>query len=64
MSWQDVDPELLAHLEATCTPRQLEALRLKHEGYGHRRIARILGISTAAVRDRLDSAARNLKENA
>jgi hypothetical protein len=39
-----------------CTDKQVEALKLKAVGLGVRRIARVLEISTAAARNRLDGA--------
>lgn len=62
MTWANLDPAFRHMLETVCTDKQLEVLKLKQEGYGHRRIARILGISTAAVRARLDSAARRIQD--
>lgn len=51
-----------------CTDKQLEALELYRLGYGYRRIARALGVSTGTARDRVEGAVlkiRNVKkENA
>ncbi len=44
-SWVDL-------VEAVCTPRQRDVLLLKAHGYGNRRIARILGVSVSAIRQR------------
>jgi hypothetical protein len=44
-----------------CTDKQVEALKLKAIGLGVRRIARVLGISTAAAKGRLDGAELNLR---
>jgi hypothetical protein len=43
-----------------CTEKQVEALKLKAVGLGVRRIARVLGISTAAAKGRLDGAELNI----
>ena len=56
MRWEAVDPELRAKIEQRCTAKQVDALRLRAHGYGARRIARILGISPAAVKDRVQAA--------
>ena len=42
------------------TPAELQAVTMQDLGYGYRWIARHLGISTTAVRDRLDRAAQKI----
>jgi DNA-binding NarL/FixJ family response regulator len=44
------------------TERQQQVADLKNRGYGVRRIARILGISTSAVRDHLDAIERRTRK--
>lgn len=56
MSWSSVDPDMRKIIERTCTAKQIEALKLKADGFGLRRIAQVLGITKEAVRSRLDSA--------
>lgn len=51
----------LATARRVCTPKQIEALELINQGYGPRRIARILGISKQAVNDRIENARRKIK---
>lgn len=43
------------------TPRQYEALRLAHEGYGSKRIALMLGIDPSSARERVRVGARKLR---
>lgn len=54
--WSTVPPEVREVAERVCTPAQLEALKLVGEGYGYKRAARMLGVTTGAVRDRLNGA--------
>ena len=42
------------------TPAEREAVTLHELGHGYRSIARILGIATTTVRDRLDRAAARI----
>lgn len=51
MSWEALDPEFRAIAERVCTERQLDVLRLKSRGAGWQRIAQILGLSKATVRE-------------
>lgn len=62
MSWSTLSPETRELIERVCTPKEVEALRLKAAGYGTRRMAIALGISRAAVRERLASAARKVAQ--
>lgn len=57
---ESVAPDLRALAERVLTPAQLEAYKLVARGYGRRRISVILGISTSAVRDRVNAAERKL----
>lgn len=54
------DPRLAAIAAAVCTPAELEAWRLETRGMSQRAISAALGISRAAVRDRLENAARKI----
>jgi DNA-binding CsgD family transcriptional regulator len=54
------DTQILALAERVCTAKQLEALRLVAQGYGTRRIARVLDITPQAVTARLDGARRRI----
>jgi DNA-binding CsgD family transcriptional regulator len=47
-------------ISEVCTPKQIEALKLKASGLGCRRIARVLDVSTTSVRDRLQGAERRI----
>jgi DNA-binding CsgD family transcriptional regulator len=60
VSWSTLSPEMRELAERVCTPKELEALKLKASGYGRRRIAIVIGISETAVRDRLRSGERKL----
>lgn len=65
MSWDTLTPTVRTIAETTLTQRQLEVLKL-HLGIrdirpmGYRRIALVLGISVATVREHLDAAERKL----
>jgi DNA-binding CsgD family transcriptional regulator len=62
----DTDPAAMTEAEfwdaatTTCTPKELQALKLNIAGMGARRIARSLGISHQAVTNRLDNAKRKV----
>jgi DNA-binding CsgD family transcriptional regulator len=64
MSWSSVDPDLRKIIERVCTPKQIEALKLKADGFGLQRIAQVLGITKESVRSRLDSAALRIRTEA
>lgn len=57
------DRDLLKHAAQVCTLKELEAFVLWHQGAGHRRIARQLGISPTAVRDRIERAQAKLDKH-
>lgn len=61
MNANDLDRAALDFAEAICTPKQMEVLRLRAEGYGHRAIARQLMISPSSAKDRLDAALLHLR---
>lgn len=50
------DSAELAFAEQFCTQKQMEVLRLRSQDVGLRPIARMLGITPASVKSRLDSA--------
>jgi DNA-binding CsgD family transcriptional regulator len=62
VSWTKLDPDFRALAESVCTEKELEALRLTAAGYSQRRIAEVLGVGRQAVRDRLASAARKIRQ--
>ena len=57
---RDVSPEMRDLIERSCTPRQVDVLKLKAYGFGKRRIADELGISPSAVSDRMRSGMRRV----
>jgi DNA-binding CsgD family transcriptional regulator len=59
-----VPPELRELIERACTPKEVEVMQLKAQGYGKARMARILGISEEAVRDRMRRAVRKVRAEA
>lgn len=62
MNALDLDAEALDFAEAICTPKQMEVLRLRAAGLGHRKIARELLISPSSAKDRLDAAVLHLQK--
>lgn len=60
--WAGVPESIRSAAEARCTPRQLDALKLAAAGYSARRAGRILGISPAAFRARLDGAMLKIRD--
>lgn len=57
MTWARQDPDFQALAERILTPAELAAYRLSlTPGNGYRTVARILGISKSAARDRIDRA--------
>lgn len=61
MSWEGVSPELRAIIEEVCTPKQIEALKLKSAGMSTRGIAMVLGIDHKTAADRLNRAYRRVQ---
>lgn len=45
------DRELLAVAASVCTTRQLEAMVLRVQGYGYKRLSLVMGISPESARD-------------
>lgn len=56
MSWNALPPEVRDTAEQACTPEQLAALKLWHNGAGYKRISLILGIGISTARGRIDRA--------
>ena len=66
MSWAALPPDVRKAAERVCTPEQLQALKLWHDGAGYKRISLILGIGISTARGRIDRALvaiANDKEN-
>ncbi len=61
--WADIDQTLRETAEAVLTDKQLDVVKLSLDGAGTGRIARALGISRSAARDRLDNAYRKLADH-
>jgi hypothetical protein len=61
MNWYELNTETRAEIERLLTEKQLLAYRLSIAGYGHRRIAVILGIGRQAARDRVSAAEAKLR---
>lgn len=59
--WEGVDPELRAIIERVCSPRQVEALKLKAVGAGAKRIGVALGIDESSARGLLRRAERLIR---
>lgn len=62
MNANDLDREALEFASGICTEKQMDVLRLRAEGYGHRSIARQLDISPTSAKDRLDAALAHLRK--
>lgn len=60
--WADIDQELREPCERVLTEKQLDAVKLSIDGAGTGRIARALGISRSAARDRMENAYRKLAD--
>lgn len=56
MSWAALPPGVRAAAEASCTPRQLQALRYAAAGASTRHVAKLMGISRASAREHLSRA--------
>jgi DNA-binding CsgD family transcriptional regulator len=57
-----ISPELRELCETACTPRQIEALVLKSQGYGAGRIGWVLGINEGSARRLLNRAILNVQQ--
>jgi DNA-binding NarL/FixJ family response regulator len=62
LSWSTLSPELREIIERVCTPKQIEILKLKHAGWGFKRIALALGVDESTVRGHLRAAERNIRQ--
>jgi DNA-binding NarL/FixJ family response regulator len=62
VSWEGVDPEFRTLAERVCTPRQVDVLKLKSSGAGWQRIAQILGLSKATVREHFSAASLRIRQ--
>jgi DNA-binding CsgD family transcriptional regulator len=60
--WAALPETIRLAAQASCTPRQLDALKLAAAGYGARRAGRILGISLEAYRSRLKAAKLKIRD--
>lgn len=60
-AWEGVSPELRDLIERVCSPRQIEALKLKAAGAGAKRIGLALGIDESAARGLLRRAERRIR---
>ncbi|HEU5279975.1 MAG TPA: hypothetical protein VFU26_13875 [Gaiellaceae bacterium] len=60
--WDALPQPVRLAAQARCTSKQIDALQLAAAGYGARRAGRILGISPAAYRERLDAAMVKIRD--
>ena len=63
MSWDAVSPEVRAAAKVTCSPEEIDVLRLSAIGYGYRAIGRALGIDRDTARNRLERASRKIRDH-
>lgn len=63
MSWNDLPPDLRAIVEATLTPKELDAIKLTLNGAGYRRVSLALGIAPETARARLKRARLKLADH-
>jgi len=59
--WDGVDPELRAIIERSCTPEQIEVLKLKAAGVGAKRSGHVLGKDESTIRGLLHRAERRIR---
>lgn len=59
--WEGTDPRLIEIIERVCTPRQIEALKLRAIGAGAKRIGLALDIDESAARGLLRRAERAVR---
>jgi DNA-directed RNA polymerase specialized sigma24 family protein len=59
-AWRSIDPRVREIAERTCTPKQLDALKLRAEGLGYKTVARVLNLDVSSTRDRIQRAERRL----
>lgn len=62
MAWRDLDPGFRAACERALTEKQLEVVKLRAGGMGFRQIARALGITREAARDRWRQAELRIRQ--
>jgi hypothetical protein len=60
--WDALPEPVRLAAQARCTAKQIDALQLAAAGYDARRAGRILGISSAAYRERLDAAMLKIRD--
>jgi DNA-binding CsgD family transcriptional regulator len=56
-----IPPEIREAIENTCTPDQVQAFKLKSQGYSLRRMGVLLGIDESSVRGLLRRGAQNVQ---
>lgn len=61
MSWADEPAGFRTTAERVCTPKELDVLKLKSDGYGRRRGALMLDISETTYRERMRNALRKIE---
>lgn len=59
--WGTLPPELRDAARASCSPDEIDALKLMSIGYGYRAIGRALGISRDTARNRIERASRKIR---
>ena len=60
--WDSLPEPVRQAARTRCTDKQIDALQLAAAGYGSRRAGRILGISPAAFKARLDGVMLKIKD--
>jgi DNA-binding CsgD family transcriptional regulator len=61
MSWGEIGPELRDVIETSCTPRQVDVLKLQAAGMSKNRIARALDCDRKSIRELVERAHRNIR---
>lgn len=62
MNWTTLPPDIREAALNSCTPDELDALKLYALGYGYRAIGRALGITRDTARNRLERASRKIRD--
>ena len=61
--WDCIPPEVRAAAALTCTPDEIDVLKLSALGFGYRSIARALKIDRDTARNRLERASRKIRDH-
>ena len=61
--WTTLPPHIREAMRATCTPEEIDTLKLYAGGMGYRTIGRALGVSRDTARNRVERATTKIRRH-